>query len=187
VISANGIIIDAKSGTSGAGRGAKEAFLYCEVTDGMHAYGVGRHRHMPEIEQGLYEAVQFADGDSAPPIRISFTPHLIPMSRGMLCTMYCQLEEGMTVDECRSMLKNMYEGEPFVHVLEEGVVPQTRHVRGSNMCLLSVFPDRIPGRVIVLSAIDNLVKGAAGQAIQNMNILMGYSEVSGLMQQPMFP
>lgn len=92
-----------------------------------------------------------------------------------------------TVDECRSMLKNMYEGEPFVHVLEEGVVPQTRHVRGSNMCLLSVFPDRIPGRVIVLSAIDNLVKGAAGQAIQNMNILMGYSEVSGLMQQPMFP
>jgi len=180
LIKPTNITIDAKSGTSGAGRSAKQPNLYCEVTEGMHAYGVSSHRHMPEIEQGLSEVV-------GQPVLVSFTPHLIPMSRGMLCTTIVEMADGVTPGDLRKALSSAYEGERFVRVLGEGQVPHTRHVRGSNMCLISVFPDRIPGRAIILSVIDNLVKGASGQALQNMNLVMGFDEATGLMQQPMFP
>ncbi|GHP10111.1 hypothetical protein PPROV_000884400 [Pycnococcus provasolii] len=179
-ITADHITIDAKSGVSGAGRGAKEAFLYAEVAEGMHAYGVSRHRHMPEIEQGLSES----HGEA---VQISFTPHLIPMSRGMLSTMYVTLAPDATVEDARRILSEKYADEKFVHVLPEGVAPHTRHVRGSNLALISVHPDRIKGRMIVMCAIDNLVKGASGQALQNMNLLCGLPEHTGLMQAPMFP
>lgn len=181
LISKEGIIIDAKSGASGAGRGAKEASLYCEVTEGLHAYGVTAHRHVPEIEQGLAEV---AGGED---VTISFTPHLMPMSRGMLCTSYVNMAEGTSVDDLRAHLSQRYADEPFVIVTDAGVSPQTRHVRGSNYCVIGVFADRIPGRAIVLSVIDNVCKGASGQALQNMNLVMGFEETTGLMMQPLFP
>jgi N-acetyl-gamma-glutamyl-phosphate reductase len=176
------IIIDAKSGTTGAGRAAKISSLFCEVADGLSAYGVASHRHAPEIEQGLSDAL----GSPAPPV--AFTPHLIPMSRGILETIYVKLEAGKTADHLRETLIEQYDTEPFVHVLPAGAgPPQTRHVRGSNNCVMSVIPDRIPGRAIIVSVLDNIVKGASGQAIQNMNIVLGFREVEGLEQSPVFP
>lgn len=174
------IIIDAKSGTSGAGRSAKEANLYCEVTEGIHAYGVASHRHAPEIEQELSEA-------AGRPVAVSFTPHLMPMSRGMLSTINVRLAKGAKAADLRAEWGRAYAGEPFVRALPEGGVPQTRHVRGSNFCVVSAFDDRLPGRAIVLSVIDNLVKGASGQALQNMNLMFGLPETAGLDQQPLFP
>ena len=159
LIAPEDILIDAKSGVSGAGRGAKQANLYTEVAEGMHSYGVTNHRHVPEIEQGLAEA---AGAD----VTISFTPHLICMSRGMQATMYVKLAAGATAEGLRAHLRERYAEETFVKVLDAGAVPQTRHVRGSNFCLIAVCEDRIPGRAIVISVIDNLVKGASGQAIQ---------------------
>lgn len=182
LISPEDIIIDAKSGTTGAGRAPKEAFLFCEVTDGIHAYGVGQHRHSPEIEQGLTDAL--ANGDK---VTVNFTPHLMPMSRGILETIYVKMATGVTVDDLKHTLQERYADEPFVTVLDGGSLPQTRHVRGSNHCFINVVKDRIPGRAVIVSAIDNLVKGASGQAVQNMNILFGYHETTGLMQAPMFP
>ena len=180
LISAEDIIIDAKSGVSGAGRGAKEANLYCEVSGGVHAYGIGAHRHAPEIEQGLSEV---AGG----PVLVNFTPHLMPMNRGIFSTAYVRLSEGATVDQLRACLADRYADEPFVRVLADGELAATRHVRGSNYCLISVHADRIPGRAIVTSVIDNLVKGASGQAVQNMNVMLGLPETSGLEQEPLFP
>ncbi|KAL4859021.1 putative N-acetyl-gamma-glutamyl-phosphate reductase [Chlorella vulgaris] len=174
------IIIDAKSGISGAGRSAKQNLLYSEATEGINAYGVTRHRHMPEIEQGLTDA-------AGKPVRISFTPHLMPMTRGMEAACYVKMAEGVTVADLRQCLESKYKDEPFVHLLAPGVVPQTHHVRGSNYNLINVFEDRIPGRAIVLSVIDNLVKGASGQAIQNMNLLFGLPEETALLQQALFP
>ncbi|GLC37433.1 hypothetical protein PLESTB_001586500 [Pleodorina starrii] len=174
------ILIDAKSGVSGAGRSAKESNLYCEIAEGINSYAVGSHRHMPEIEQGLSEA-------AGSPVAVSFTPHLINMSRGMQCTMYVKLTPGVTADDLRTHLASTYEGEPFVRVLAPGVVPHTRHVRGSNYCLMNVFPDRLPGRAIVISVIDNLVKGASGQGLQNLNLMMGWHETTALSQLAMFP
>lgn len=179
-ISPHGIIIDAKSGVSGAGRSLKEQNLYCEVAETMTPYGVGHHRHMPEIEQELERAAECA-------LTISFTPHLVPMNRGELETIYVELEDGQTVDDLRRLLLERYEEEPFVHVLEEGVVPSTRHVRGSNHCMLNVFQDRQKNRAIIISTIDNLVKGSSGQAIQNMNLMLGLDETTGLMNAPLFP
>lgn len=177
------IIIDAKSGTSGAGRSPKVGTLFCEVSDGISAYGVASHRHMPEIEQGLSEAF---GGDE--PVRVTFTPHLMPMSRGILETIYVKTALGVDADTMRNRLADRYEGEPFVHVLPKGAAPpQTRHVRGSNNCVIQVIDDKIPGRAIIISALDNVVKGASGQAIQNMNIMMGYPETMGLENQPTFP
>lgn len=180
LISTEDIVIDAKSGISGAGRSAKQNLLYCEAAEGVNAYGVGKHRHMPEIEQGLSEA-------SGKDVIISFTPHLMPMSRGMETASYVKLANGATVDDLRNALTEQYAHEPFVHVLEPGTPPFTHHVRGTNYCHLNVFPDRINGRAIVLSVIDNLVKGASGQAIQNMNIMFGQNETTGLMQQALYP
>ncbi|CAI7849578.1 unnamed protein product, partial [Closterium sp. NIES-53] len=135
----------------------------------------------PEIEQGLKEFARGAD------VTVSFTPHLMPMARGMLSTIYVQMAPGTTVDDLREHLISRYQDEEFVVVLPKGIVPHTRHVRGSNYCLVNVFPDRIPGRAIITSVIDNLVKGASGQALQNLNIMLGLPETEGLMQQPMFP
>ena len=174
------IIVDSKSGVSGAGRAAKEQNLYTEVSEAIHAYGVGRHRHMPEIEQGLGRA-------AGRPVEISFTPHLVPMNRGILSTIYVRMANGASVEDLRQCLARAYEGEPFVRVLPAGAEPATRHVRGSNHCLISVAPDRRKGRAILLAVIDNLVKGAAGQGIQNMNVRMGWDETLGLDQQPLFP
>jgi N-acetyl-gamma-glutamyl-phosphate reductase len=180
LITADDIIIDAKSGTSGAGRSAKEANLYCEVTEGIHAYGVASHRHAPEIEQELGLA---AGRD----VLVAFTPHLMPMSRGMLSTIYVRTAKGAKAADLRAELARTYADEPFIGVLPEGVVPATRHVRGSNFCLMNVFDDRLPGRVIITSVIDNLVKGASGQALQNMNLMFGLPETTALDQQPLFP
>jgi len=174
------IIIDAKSGVSGAGRDAKQGSLYAEVTEGIHAYGVASHRHAPEIEQGLSEA-------AGKPIIVNFTPHLMPMSRGILSSIYVRLANGATVDDLRRTLETRYAGEAFVRVLPAGQSPQTRHVRGSNHCLIGLFADRVPGRAILLSVIDNLVKGASGQAVQNMNLMAGLPETIGLEQEPLFP
>lgn len=180
LISKDDIIIDAKSGVSGAGRAAKESNLYVEIAEGINAYGVSSHRHMPEIEQGLSDA---AGAD----VKVSFTPHLMCMTRGMQSTMYVKLEGGATPDDLRAELEARYASEPFVRVLPKGSVPHTRHVRGSNFCLIGVFPDRLPGRAIVICVIDNLVKGASGQAVQNLNLVMGFPETTGLMQLAMFP
>jgi N-acetyl-gamma-glutamyl-phosphate reductase len=174
------IIIDAKSGTSGAGRAAKEGSLYCEVTEGIHAYGVASHRHAPEIEQGLSQAV-------GKPVIINFTPHLMPMSRGILSTIYVKAKNGAKAEDMRAALAKRYASEPFVRILAKGAVPATRHVRGSNFCLINAFDDRVPGRVIICSVIDNMIKGASGQAVQNFNLMFGFPETTALMQQPLFP
>ncbi|KAG9440746.1 hypothetical protein H6P81_020911 [Aristolochia fimbriata] len=180
LIELRNIIIDSKSGVSGAGRAAKEANLYTEVAEGIHSYGVTRHRHVPEIEQGLSDA-------SHAKVTVSFTPHLMPMSRGMQSTIYVEMTPGVTVEDLYQQLRTSYEGEEFVILLEKGVVPHTRNVRGSNYCFMNVFPDRIPGRAIIISVIDNLVKGASGQALQNLNLMMGFPESTGLLYQPLFP
>jgi len=180
LIDADDIVIDAKSGVSGAGRAAKEGSLYCEVTEGVHAYGVASHRHGPEIDQGLSRA-------AGRPITTSFTPHLMPMSRGMLSTIYVRTTGGAGADDLRTVLAKRYADEPFVKVLPPGPVPQTRHVRGSNLCVISVHADRIKGRVILSSALDNLTKGASVQAVQNLNVMFGFPETLGLTQQPLFP
>ncbi|KAI0557351.1 N-acetyl-gamma-glutamyl-phosphate reductase [Gracilaria domingensis] len=175
------IIIDAKSGTSGAGRSPKVGTLFCEVADGISAYGVAKHRHTPEIEQGLSDAF-------GSPVHVSFTPHLMPMSRGILETIYVKLAPNVTADTLRQCLKRTYQSEQFVHVLDDGMAPpQTRHVRGSNNCVMAVVDDAVPGRAIIVSCLDNVVKGASGQAIQNMNVMMGFPESMGLDVQPTFP
>lgn len=177
------IVIDGKSGTSGAGRSPKQGTLFCEVTDGISAYGVASHRHMPEIEQGLTEA--YGGQES---VRVTFTPHLMPMSRGILETIYVKTSPGVDADKMRQCLAKQYANENFVHVLQKGAPPpQTRHVRGSNNCVIQVIDDAIPGRAIIISALDNVVKGASGQAIQNMNIMFGFPETMGLENQPTFP
>lgn len=179
-IDAGDIIIDAKSGVTGAGREAKEANLFAEVAEGIHAYAVAGHRHAPEIEQGLSHA---AKRD----IVVNFTAHLMPMSRGILSSIYVKLANGATADDLRATLNKRYANEPFVRVVAPGISPATRHVRGTNNCLIGVFPDRVKGRAIVISVIDNLVKGAAGQAIQNFNLQAGLPETISLEQEALFP
>lgn len=175
------IVIDAKSGTSGAGRSPKVGTLFCEVTEGISAYGVAKHRHMPEIEQGLTQAY-------GSDVRVSFTPHLMPMSRGILETIYVKTAPGKTANDLRDCLEQSYADERFVHVVPEGgAPPQTRHVRGSNHCVMSVVDDALPGRAIIVSCLDNVVKGASGQAVQNMNVMCGYPEEMGLQLQATFP
>ncbi len=180
LIEEQGIIIDAKSGITGAGRAAKEANLFAEVSEGFHAYGVATHRHTPEIEQCLSDF-------SAAPMRVTFTPHLVPMNRGILATIYARLRAGASVEAVQDRLETAYEGAPFAKVLPLRSLPATRHVRGSNLCLMAVHPSRIEGEIIILSVLDNLVKGAAGQAIQNMNLMLGLPEAAGLGLPPMFP
>lgn len=180
IILLDDVIIDAKSGVSGAGRSLKEQNLFCEAGESLTPYGVGRHRHMPEIEQELAAA---AGRD----VLVNFTPHLAPMSRGELVTCHVRLAPRRTYAEARDTLRASTKDEPFVHLAPPGLAPSTRHVRGSNHCLINVFEDRIPGRIIVVAAIDNLVKGSAGQALQNLNVMLGFPETTGLEQPPLFP
>ena len=174
------IVIDSKSGMTGAGRAAKEEMLFSEVSEGFHAYGVGKHRHMAELDQEF----SLAAGRD---VVVTFTPHLVPMNRGILSTIYVRGEGGRTPEDLHAILAKAYADEPFVHVLPFGEVPQTRHVRGSNMTFIGVARDRKIGRAIIISALDNLTKGASGQAIQNMNLMMGFPETLGLEQVALFP
>ncbi len=180
VIDVDDIVIDAKSGVTGAGRAAKESSLFAEVSEGITAYGVAHHRHMPEIDQGL----SIAAGRS---VTVSFTPHLMPMNRGILSTIYVRMTGGATIEDLRATLQRAYEGEAFVRMLPHGQTPATHHVRGSNLCLIGLAQDRLPSRAILVSAIDNLVKGASGQAVQDMNVMLGLDETTGLEQEPLFP
>jgi len=174
------IVVDAKSGMTGAGRAAKEEMLFSEVSEGFHAYGVGHHRHMSELDQEF----SLAAGRD---VVVSFTPHLVPMNRGILSTIYVRGLDGGAPQDLHAVLSKAYADEPFVHVLPFCTMPQTRHVRGSNMTFIGVAPDRIPGRAIICSALDNLTKGASGQAVQNMNVMLGYPEALSLDQVALFP
>lgn len=174
------IAIDAKSGVSGAGRAAKEGSLFTEVAEGIHAYGVASHRHGPEIEQGLSEA-------AGRPVTVAFTPHLMPMSRGILSTIYVRMADGAEVGDLRRILDERFHDEPFVQLLGEGESPHTRHVRGTNRVNIGLFADRRKGRAIIISALDNLTKGASGQAVQNMNVMFGFPETQGLGGLALFP
>ncbi len=179
-IALDDIVIDAKSGMTGAGRAAKETMLFSEVSEGFHAYGVGHHRHMAELDQEFSRA---AGRD----VIVSFTPHLLPMNRGILSTIYVRANEREGAEALHAILGEAYGEEPFVHVLPFGEMPQTRHVRGSNMTFIGVAKDRAAGRAIIGSALDNLVKGASGQSVQNMNLMLGFPETLGLEQVALFP
>lgn len=174
------IVVDAKSGMTGAGRSAKEEMLFSEVSEGFNAYGVGHHRHMAELDQEYSRA-------AGKEVIVSFTPHLVPMNRGILSTIYVRGRRGKTAEDLHAALADYYGKEPFVHILPFGKTPHTRHVRGSNMTFIGVVADRIPGRAIIVSTLDNLTKGASGQAVQNMNLVLGFAETLGIDQPPMFP
>ena len=180
LIDMSSIIIDAKSGTSGAGRGAKVDNLYCEVNENIKAYGVASHRHTPEIEEQL----GYASGEN---VVLNFTPHLVPMNRGILATAYANLKPGVTEEMVRATYDKYYKEEKFVRVLDKGLCPQTKWVEGSNYVDVNFVIDNRTNRVIMMGAIDNLVKGAAGQAVQNMNLMFGLPETEGLNLVPMFP
>ncbi len=174
------IVIDSKSGASGAGRSAQVGTLYCEVADGFRAYKVGEHRHTPEIEQEL----SVLAGED---LTVSFTPHLLPMSRGILSTVYGNLKESVDQEQVMEIYNEFYSNETFVRICSSGSLPATQYVRGSNYCDIGFKVDPRTGRIVVISVIDNLVKGAAGQAVQNMNLVCGYEESTGLLGGPFFP
>jgi N-acetyl-gamma-glutamyl-phosphate reductase len=179
LIAPGSIIVDSKSGVSGAGRGAAVPSLFCEVSESFKAYGVAKHRHQPEIEEQLSLAAK-------KPLGVTFVPHLVPMNRGILSTIYADLKKPLTGDALRSVFSKYYSKEKFVRVFPEGMLPQTGWVRGSNYCDMGLV---LAGKkkLILVSAIDNLVKGAAGQAVQNMNIMLGFKEDTALGQVPLYP
>lgn len=181
IINPDTIIIDAKSGTSGAGRGAKVANLFCEVNESMKAYGVGTHRHTPEIEEQL----GYACGRDN--LKLIFTPHLVPMNRGILVTAYANLAKDVTYEDVKAAYDKYYDKEYFIRVLPKDVCPETRWVEGSNFVDIGFKIEPRTNRLIMMGALDNLVKGAAGQAVQNMNLLFGLPENEGLQLAPMFP
>jgi N-acetyl-gamma-glutamyl-phosphate reductase len=174
------IVIDSKTGMTGAGRSPKETMLFSEVSEGIHAYGVAHHRHMAELDQEFSLAAKRT-------VTATFTPHLAPMNRGIYATHYVRAEGKTSIEQMHRVLADFYAGEYFVRVLPLGEVPQSRHVRGSNFVHIGVVADRIPGRAIVISTTDNLVKGASGQAVQNMNLMLGFPESMGLEQIALFP
>lgn len=174
------LVIDSKSGVTGAGRGAKQGSLYCEVNEGFKAYNIGSHRHTPEIEQTLTVL-------SGAPVQVTFTPHLLPINRGILSTIYATLLEIKSSEELIELYHEYYVKESFVRVMPGNELPNVAYVRGTNFCDLGLVSDPRTGRVILVSAIDNLVKGAAGQALQNMNLLYGFTETLGLGIVPLFP
>ncbi len=174
IVDPDSLIVDAKSGTSGAGKKMASSYLYCEVNENLHAYNVAVHRHQPEIETVLKAA-------SSVNVRLTFTPHLIPMNRGILSVLYATLKKPMKTGAIRALFARQYENEPFVRVLPEGELPQTKNVTQTNYCDIGITQDSRLRRVIVVSAIDNLVKGAAGQAVQNMNLCFGRPETEGLL------
>jgi N-acetyl-gamma-glutamyl-phosphate reductase len=173
------IVADAKSGVSGAGRSLSLSNHYCEATESFKAYKVAAHRHNPEIDEVLSQA-------AGRPVHITFVPHLVPMSRGMLTTIYAGLSDGVRMSDVTDCLQSFYRDQPFVRLLDENTLPETRFVRGTNFCDIGCRIDEGNGRLIIVSAIDNLVKGAAGQAVQNMNIMLGFDETAGLNRVP-FP
>lgn len=174
------IVIDSKTGMTGAGRSARENMLFSEVSEGIHAYGVAHHRHMAELDQEFSLAAKR-------PVTATFTPHLAPMNRGIYATHYVRAEGKTSVEQMHRVLADFYKSEPFVQVLPIGEVPQSRHVRGSNNVQIGVVADRVAGRAIVISTLDNLVKGASGQAVQNMNLMLGFGETTALDQLALFP
>ena len=176
VIDPSDIVIDAKSGVTGAGRSPREGILFAEVSEGFNAYGVASHRHLGEFDQELSLA---AGAD----VTVSFTPHLLPQNRGIFATIYAK----GSAEAVLGTLQKQFANERFVRVLPMGELPATRHARGSNMCLIGVKADRAPGRVIIISTLDNLMKGASGQAVQNANLMLGLPEAAGLEFAPMFP
>jgi N-acetyl-gamma-glutamyl-phosphate reductase len=181
ILDPQSIIADSKSGTTGAGRTAQTGTLFCEVHDGFRPYKVGRaHRHTPEIEQEL-SALAGQD------LHVTFTPHLLPIARGILSTVYATLKSDCRTDDIWNLYQEKFAAEPFVRMLEEGIFPSTHYVRGSNFCDISFKVDPVTRRIIVMSAIDNIVKGASGQAVQNMNIMCGMEETAGLDIVPLFP
>lgn len=180
LIEASTLILDAKSGVSGAGRGVHQGVHFAEVNENFKAYGVATHRHTPEIEQTL----TIAGGE---PITLNFTPHLLPMSRGILVTMYADLKAGVTKAQVEQAYTSAYNDKQFVRIMPEGVLPETKWVKGSNFCDLAWRVDERTNRVIAISCIDNLIKGAAGQAIQNMNLMAGWPEELGLKPVGQFP
>lgn len=180
LVDLSSLVVDSKSGASGAGRSAKLGTLFCEVNEGFKAYGVGSHRHTPEIEQELSVI-------AGEPVQLNFTPHLLPVNRGILSTCYFTLTSPRTTAQLLECLEKSYADEPFVRVLPEGHLPNVSSVSGSNLCDIGVVSDERTGRAIVVSAIDNLVKGAAGQAVQNMNLMIGAKETDGLLDVPSFP
>lgn len=180
VIDPQNIIIDSKSGVSGAGRGLSLKTHYCETNDNLQAYGVTTHRHTPEIEQ---ELSKLAGCD----VQVNFTPHLIPMTRGMLSTIYVNLKEKFTFEQLQQLYSQFYQKDYFIKLLPAGMLPQTKAVAGSNFCQIALVPDQRTGRLIILVAIDNLLKGAAGQAIQNMNVMFGLDEKTGLDMPALYP
>ncbi len=180
VIHMNSLIVDAKSGTSGAGRGAKVSNLFCEVNENIKAYSVATHRHTPEIEEQL----GYAAGET---VMLNFTPHLVPMNRGILVTEYARLKKDVSYTDVKAIYEKYYSKEKFVRVLEENTCPETKWVEGSNYVDINFKIDSRTGRIIMMGAMDNLVKGAAGQAVQNMNLLFGIPEAEGLELVPMFP
>src|SRR3569623_537459 len=175
LLKAKAIESDDKSGTTGAGRSAKEDTLFSEVSEGFHAYGVGHHRHMSELDQEFSKAAGMV-------VVATFTPHLTPMNRGIYSTIYVRGRRGKTAHELHDILSKQYEKDPFVYVLPFGKTPDSRHVRGSNMTFIGVAEDRKPGRAIIGSTLDNLTKGASGQAVQNMNVMLGFAEPLGIEQ-----
>jgi len=179
-IDPDSLIVDSKSGTSGAGRTPSPGTVFCEVNEGFKAYGVASHRHTPEIEQTLSTVL-------ARSVRISFTPHLLPLNRGILTTTYASMTPARTTEDLLGLLQRAYAAEPWVRVLPAGQLPNVAHVRGSNYCDIGLVADARTGRVVVVSAIDNLVKGAAGQAVQNMNLMLDLSETTGLDVTPLTP
>lgn len=180
VISMEGIVVDSKSGTSGAGRDVVLESLFCEVNEGVKAYKIFQHRHLPEIEGELSQL-------AGRRIKVTFVPHLIPMDRGILSTIYVTLVQKMTAEEALELYRGFYRDDPFVRIYPKGKVPNTKDVRGSNYCGLGLSVHEEDGRMVVVTAIDNLVKGASGQAVQNMNIMLGFPETMGLEVLPLFP
>jgi N-acetyl-gamma-glutamyl-phosphate reductase len=179
MVDTGSIVADAKSGVSGAGRSLSLSSHYCEVTESFKAYKVAAHRHNPEIDENLSQS-------AGQPVHITFVPHLIPMSRGMLTTIYTGLSDGVGLSDVKECLHSFYGDKPFVRLLDDDRLPETRFVRGTNFCDIGCRVDEGNGRLIMVSAIDNLVKGAAGQAVQNMNIMLGFDETTGLNRKP-FP
>jgi N-acetyl-gamma-glutamyl-phosphate reductase len=179
-INSDEIVIDSKTGMTGAGRSPKETMLFAEVSEGIHAYGVAHHRHMAELDQEFSLAAKRA-------VTATFTPHLAPMNRGIYATHYVRSEGKTSVEQIHRVLADFYATEHFVKVLPLGEVPQSRHVRGSNFVQIGVVADRVAGRAIVISTLDNLVKGASGQAVQNMNLMLGFPETMALDQIALFP
>jgi len=173
LIDPESIIVDSKSGISGAGRKADVAVSFCEVNEGFKAYGIGIHRHTPEIEQGLSDIAGKA-------VRIDFTPHLVPMDRGIITTVYAKLTRKISTGKIIELYNRKYLKEPFVEVLEEGFYPNAKHVRGSNYCFIGIKVNERTNTLVMVSTIDNLVKGASGQAVQNMNIMLGFEETAAL-------